>query len=335
MQSKKQKTKKLNRKKEKTKTSKPEAFIPVNDVIYTLRVARQQFNILKDIGGFKIVNKNGKDCISQTDFKKLAYDNNVHKSAIDFFNFSLGKREVERLTKNGEFLSHNSKIISKYRGYIKTLENIHAMYHSQLNILHTESALVAAYLLYYKVINLLYMSCTCLENLYWHSTVLLRPIDEAIDLALYFVITEKTNKGKNDLKKWFRENEIISHRDCREAKAKHLQTFLKDEQYKIDHDRLTELYKKKSATLHPTHHEIIELYGAKIGNNWIMYQGIDYAACSYCGKILELTKFFQSSIWSAVQGFFICFSMNMPLRKEDRDTLSLLNKKFSEEVDNQ
>ena len=207
MQSKKQKTKKLNRKKEKTKTPKPESFISVNDAIYILRVARQQFNILKYIGGFKIVNKDGKDFISQTDFRKLAYDNNVRKSAINFFSFDIEKREVERLTKNDEFLFHNSKIISKYRGYIKTLENIHAMYHSQLNILHTESALVAAYLLYYKVINLLYMSCTCLENLYWHSTVLLRTIDETIDLASNFIITEKTEKGKNDLKKWFRESQ--------------------------------------------------------------------------------------------------------------------------------
>jgi hypothetical protein len=87
--------------------------------------------------------------------------------------------------------------------------------------------------------------------------------------------------------------------------------------------------------IHPTHHEIIEPYKAMIGNNWIVYQGIDYASCSYAKKILEITEFFQSSIWTAIQGFLWCFDETIPLRKKDGDVLRSLDEKFFKEVDNQ
>ncbi|MFH1371857.1 MAG: hypothetical protein ABII09_11320 [Planctomycetota bacterium] len=307
----------------------------MDDAIYTLRVAKQQFDIWLNVGSIKTIEIDGKKFISKTDFRKLAYDENAHKSAINFLSFDIQRREEERLTKNDEFIHINSRIISKYRGYIKTLEYIHASYQGQLNILHTESALIAAYLLYYKVINLLYISCTCLENLYWHSTVLLRPIDETIDLAIYFIITEDTDEGKRNLKKWFRENSIISHSICRQAITGYENALLNDGRDKIHCERLSELYRKKSKMIHPTHHGTIEPYRAMIGDNWIMYRGIDYAGCSYARKILEITEFFQSSIWSAIQGFLTCFWKNIPLRKEDWDALRILDEKFYKEVDNQ
>jgi hypothetical protein len=316
------------------RSPKTENFISVDEAIYILRVAKMQFYIWLITGNIETIEKDGKVFIRQTDFSKLAYDDNVHKSSIIFLSFDGQRREKERLTRNDEFIFNNSKTISKYRGYIKTLENIHASYYGQLNILHTESALTAAYLLYYKVINLLYMACTCLESLYWHSTVLLRPIDETIDLALYFIITENTDEGKGNLKKWFRENGIISHSNCRQAIAGYENALLNDGRDKSHRERLNELYRKKSKMTHPTHHGIIEPYRAMIGDNWIMYRGVDYAGCSYAKKILEITEFFQSSIWSAIQGFLLCFWKSIPLREEDWDVLRALDEKFLKEVDN-
>jgi hypothetical protein len=179
------------------------------------------------------------------------------------------------------------------------------------------------------------MACNCLENLYWNSAVLLRPIDEAIDLASYFIITENTEKGKTDLKMWFREECVISHSDCRNVIAKYTSNLLNDGQDKIQLSYLKELYSKKSKIVHPTHHNIVEPYKVLVGDNWIMHRGIDYAACSYAKKILEITEFFQSSIWSAIQGFLLCFWKSIPLRREDWDVLRLLDKKFYKEVDYQ
>ena len=91
---------------------------------------------------------------------------------------------------------------------------------------------------------------------------------------------------------------------------------------------------KKSKWIHPTYNGILEVYRAKIGSNWIMYQGFDYGPCSYSGKVFELTDFFQSSIWTSVQGFYICFYKDMPLTEKHRKILYSLDKIFLKEVNN-
>jgi len=281
-----------------------------------------------------LTNKNGKDCISLTDLKKLAYSEDVHEAAIETMKNNIIIREREEIVGKEKFLLQNKKKIGKYRRYIKILENIHASYHNQLDIVHTESALVAAYVLYSKAINLLNMACLCLENHFWESGTLLRSIDEVIYLAMYFVITQKTEEGKKNLKKWFRMNEIISHSNCRKAISALMSTHQKSIDFDAHKELQDELYRKKSKWIHPTYNGILEVYRAKMGSNCIIYQGFDYGPCSYSGKIFGLTDFFQSSIWTAVQGFYICFCIDMPLREEDRKTLHSLDKKFLQEVNN-
>lgn len=321
--------------KKRAKNSKAEILIPFDNAIHILRVLPRQFRAWRDEGRFVVrINKNGKDCISQADLKKLAYSDDVHKAAFEAFTIDIATREQDELTgRNAQFLLQNSKTIEKYRGYIKILENIHAIYHNRLDILNTESALVAAYMLYSKVINLLKIACLCLEHRFWYSGVLLRPIDEVIDLAEYFIITEETEQGKKHLKEWFRENKAPSHKICRKAIAKYMSSLIEDETMDAHEELLRDLYGRKSKWIHPTYNGIMEVYRAKTGNKGIIPQGFDYGSCSYLRKLFELTIFFQSSIWTAVQGFFICFHKHMPLTEEDKKTLLSLNRKFGEEAD--
>lgn len=316
--------------------TKNEKLIPFDEAIHTLRVSPLQFHICHPAGRFEVrTNKNGKDCISLTNLKKLAYSEDVHEVALDTFKANIARREQEELMGRNRFLLQNSKAIEKYRRYIKILENIHAGYHNQLDIIHTESALVAAYVLYSKAINLLNMACLCLENHFWEAGTLLRLIDETIDLARYFVITQKTKEGKENLKKWFRMNEIISHSTCRKTISDLISTHLKEIDFEAQKELQDELYRKKSKWIHPTYNGILEVYRARMGSNCIMYQGFDYGPCSYSGKIFGLTDFFQSSICTAIQGFYICFYKDIPLTTKDRKTLRSLDKKFLKEVNNQ
>ncbi len=178
-----------------------ETLIPVDDAIYTLRISRHLFHTWRDQGRFDVrINTSGKQCISQKDLKKLAYTEDARKGALDAFKAGAVRCQTDKLTRmDAIFLTQNSKKIQKYKSYIKTVEAIHASYHDSLDILNTESPLVAAYALYAKVINLLYMTCLCLDKAFWYSGVLLRIIDETIDLAIYFIIRGKTNQGKKHL----------------------------------------------------------------------------------------------------------------------------------------
>ena len=130
------------------KMAKDNKLIPFDEAIHTLRVSPLQFHIWQNEGRFEVrTNKNNKDCISLTDLKKLSYSEEVHEVALDIFKADIADREQEELIGRNKFLLKNSQAIEKYKRYIKKLEDIHASYHNQLDIIHTESALVAAYVL--------------------------------------------------------------------------------------------------------------------------------------------------------------------------------------------
>jgi hypothetical protein len=83
-------------------------------------------------------------------------------------------------------------------------------------------------------------------------------------------------------------NQIIQHAECRKAISKLIADILKDETIGAHQELQAELYRKKSKWIHPTYNGIIEVYRAKIGDSWIMYEGFDYGPCSYSGKYLNL-----------------------------------------------
>ncbi len=325
-----------NQRRNKPKTLK---LIPFDYAIYTLRVSPEQFYTWKDEGRFEVrINKSGKVCITEASLKKLAYSDDVHNVALDAFtealkiNTAINERN-ELSGRNALFICENFKRIEKYRQYIKTLEDIHASYRNRVDVLRGESALVAAYVLYSKVVSLLNMACSCLENSFWNSGIFLRMIDEAVHLAHYFIVTEKTEQGDKHLKEWFRLKHAPSHGFCRKAISEHVGSVLGNKLIDVHEEVMVDLYGQKSKWIHPNYNGIMEVYRVKKGEKGMVSQGFDYGCCSYAGKILELTDFFQSSIWTAIQSFYICFYEKMPLKAQHRKTLHALDKKFQQEAD--
>jgi hypothetical protein len=88
---------------------------------------------------------------------------------------------------------------------------------------------------------------------------------------------------------------------------------------KANEELMRTVYYQKSKMIHPTRNFILEslIYSEKEGV--LLPNSFDYKRCSYARKIYELTKFFESSIWTAFQGFYFCFYKKMPLEKDDKD----------------
>jgi len=309
-------------------------LIRVDTAIYILNVSPQQFHSWREESKFQIkYNKNGKPCITENDLKKLAYSGFVKEASYDALLNHIERRQNDEITNQDSiFKNRTKKNVEKYRQYISTLERIHSNYQNRMDLIHSESALVAAYMLHAKVLNLLNMACLNLENHYWYSSLLLRPIDEAIDLAEYFLITENTDIGKKHLKAWFRENKAPPHSICRKTISKYMGTLLGKGTTGIHEETLADLYGSKSKPVHPTHHEILMvLFKPRIRNRQFVSNDFDYGPCSNLRELFELSLFFQSSIWSTVQGFLFCFQEKLPLSKSDTEILFSLNKKFEDE----
>jgi len=309
--------------------SKEVKLIPFSIAIQTLMLNQKTFyNLIKEKKIKIYKNNNLDDCILDSDLKILCYNGEVRNISKTYLLDSLLSLESDKINKKDEILIQKIKeLLEQYRKDIEVLEKIHNKYKNKVNILNDETALVAAYILFAKVINLLNMVCLCLENFYLNAGSLLRIIDETIDVAEYFIISEDTEKDDLDLKKWFREDVSPMHSICREELSKYTSSFIQNRP-EANKDLMDTLYHLKSKMIHPTRSIILEglIYSGKEGIS--LPNSFDYKRCSYARRLYELVEYFKSSIWTAFQGFFFCFHEKMPLEKGDKDILIFINDKY-------
>ena len=311
------------------KTVKKEKLIPFSIAAQTLMLNQNTFyGLIKDKKIKIYKNTNLDNCISGPDLKILCYNEEVRNVSRTYLLNSLLSLESDKINKKDDILIQKTKeLLKQYRKDIEVLEKIHNKYKNNVNILKDETALVAAYILFAKVINLLNMVCLCLENFYLNAGSLLRIIDETINVAEYFIISEHTKKGDLNLKKWFREDVSPSNLICREELSKDM-SFIIQNKPKANEELMETLYHLKSKMIHPTRNVILEslIYSEKEGI--LLPNSFEYKRCSYARRVYKLVEFFKSSIQTAFQGFFMCFHEKMPLEKDDKDILISFNDKY-------
>lgn len=312
-----------------------EKLIGLDDARYILQASSSQMDTWQQKGRFALrQTTEGRPALSETDLKTLANGPDALKAALEGLALDVTTREaIESSGRNETFVSQISQLIEQYREYIGTLEEIHKTYHDQLDPLHDESALRAAYILYAKVIRLLRMACLCLQHHFWDALILFRPIDEAVELAQYFILSESTPRGSEHLRRWFRENYSPKNEECRKVIGEYMDSVVPPQPgQRPFREVMAELHYKKSKAIHHTHHDIMETYRAKIADGKLTGLGFDYGPCSYPRKMLEVTELFQACIWTAVQGFLVCFKDRLPLSQEHVERLMALHQLFSSQT---
>jgi hypothetical protein len=219
------------------------------------------------------------------------------------------------------------KTIERYKNLIKELSRLHNKYLPALNNHDFESGVVAAYLLFGRAINLLNIGCLCLDKGFWYSGLILRDVDETLDVAQYFIITAGTEEGEKARHRWFRQNIAPKHAECRSKIAKWHASIDPDVEEENFRRLMNELYQKKSRWIHPIFSVIREVTGFKV-NKEIHINRIDYGSSNFEHKLNELTHFFRSSIWTTFQSFMLCFKEAMPLNEGDVKYLVTQNRMF-------
>lgn len=218
-------------------------------------------------------------------------------------------------------------ILAIYDQYIEELRDLHLSIKVDINRHQEESAVRAAYLLLSKSISCLQMGCDSIRQGYWTAGSVIREIDEAIDLAGYFVVTSDTGTGKKALHKWFRENFSPTHAECREALSKNMASVIGEEDHEQHRLLMNELYKKKSKWVHPTFGAIREVTQFSVSDTICIHECC-LGITEHEKKLLELTDFYRSSIWSTFQAFFLCFHSALPLNRVTSDKLLEIDKAF-------
>lgn len=260
------------------------------------------------------------DCTIKPDYK-----DKLNKCLTSEYN----RRVSDNANKQNDlFKTKRTELLKDYKKYIKDIESVHTKYLSKVNVFDSETSVTAAYILFARAIALLNIIRDCIERDYWFAGNMLRDIDETLDVALYFIVSEKTSSGKKNLEKWFRSNIAPKHMDCRDVISQ-WQTKINPEHDKENNESLmNELYHKKSKWIHPTLNSIRDIVIYEVDDQKVKVTGFDYGVCTYERRLHELTHFFRHSIWTTFQLFMLCFRHSMPLEKEDIELLLGYDKLF-------
>jgi len=303
-----------------------------NHAAYILGVPKKIFpKLVNEIGCDVAHDEWETPCILIDDLIRL-HDNPlvIAETIAAFRNEAKRRQEDSASGEDKIFLQDIQTNLADYRVDIGILENIHAKYLPRFRSVFENTPLMAAYLLYARVINLLNMGCAVLEAGYWNAGLILRQIDETVDLAEYFSCSEPTPELQCDVLRWFRVNRTPHPSEIRKATATLGISGKDSERHLYIMDKL---YDKKSKFVHPAFLPIRETLRMNFMDDAVAVTGFDYGPCSYPRKLYGLTLFYRSSIWTATQGFEFCFKRQIPLDLEDAKCLHEINSKFENELD--
>ena len=155
----------------------------------------------------------------------------------------------------------------------------------------------------------------------------MREIDESINVALFFTFTPGTQKGNEALHRWFRQNIVPKDAECRREVAKHLASLLSEPDPEQHQALMGESYYKKSKWTHPSYRNIREITEYNIAFT-PRVEKIDYGPCGYERMMYDLTRFYESSVWTSFTSFFLCFHLQPGLTEEDRRLLTTYENRF-------
>jgi len=241
------------------------------------------------------------------------------------------RRFSEERNRGEDLRQRRRGLLNEYRPLIAELERIHRKYIDSANQAGPESPGMAVYLLLSRAISTLKMAHDCLKIGHWYTGSLFREIDECLDLAQFFAIRKNTTVGSSALQRWFRQNISPKHSTCREAISAWYASILGTGAN--NHlELMNELYHKKSKWTHPTYLPIREVARFHVTDS-VTLSSVDYGPCSCEGKLLELTNFFRSSIWSTFQCLGVCFQLALTLSEEDISFLHEYDTRFQSHTD--
>lgn len=308
---------------------------PLEDILHNTRISERQLEIvLKKLEIIRFATPNGEE-ISNDDYYKILYHKDIKNwSKIAAF---YGVRRRRKDDSNGSaknFETECMKLIEKYEDIILDLTGLHFKNLKRLDLFVEESPIIAAYTLIAKSLNLLNMICLNLKHGYLNCIMLFRPLDEAVLLAEYFVLSKDSTTGKKDLSKWFRENKSPSVKILRERFKQFSKQNLSNQLYQIFEGLLHQLHDKQSKSIHNTFADLQSIFEIDLVQGDMRVINFEYKGSSNFRNRLEMTLFSIFKIQNVVQGMICCFEIaERFFSPEDVKALNQINKHLTNRIE--
>ncbi len=196
---------------------------------------------------------------------------------------------------------------------VQLLEKLHKKYEKTMDILKTKNGEVAAFIVYARVISLLYSIINLLRSsVAAESMILYRPLWEAILLVQYFTISMHNNENEGVIKRWFYKNDSPGAAIVRKYLADKMNKPVKNMQ---------EVHHEFSKPVHHSYNAIMQSYKAYqmsgfLGDHCEKF-GFDYRKSSLMRDIVSLLFSFEPLLLNALGTFRFSFLKLLTSHNED------------------
>jgi len=263
-----------------------------------------------------IKQEDGKYLIALEDYQKFgsSFPKELRDKMGEYLWKSLEKIRPLVQEKVSSRFRHNSKfVLDRTERPVQLLEQLHKKYEPNINIFNDKRGATACFIIYARVISLLYSMIKLLRSgVPAESFILFRPLWEAILLAEYFMFSDANNENQKEIRRWFEKEESPSASKVRNYLSKRLNMPI---------NTMRILHKVYSKPVHHTYGVIMDSYRAISMSGFLgdhtKRRGFDYHQSSIMRDIISLISAFETLLLPALQGFYICFSTGLSLTDEE------------------
>jgi hypothetical protein len=272
--------------------AKTQSHITFGHALHLLQIGGSDFRILLDTHNIPTVDTDFGPGISYSDLMRL-----VHLPEIPDLTRKARLAACIRVEQDSlppakdAFERDMGRMLSEYSSQLDVLVGIHSKYDSKILPILSETAETASYSLLARALSLMRLAVSGLRQRHFDTIVLLRLIDEAINLSEYFLIEKDSSEGKQALVAWFRTNYSPKQSDCRTSIDRWFSQMPISKGLPSFGSIMKDLYEGKSKPVHNTHHSIFETYHCVRHGNLLSGAGFDYGYSRDLRKLHQLIEF--------------------------------------------
>ena len=234
-----------------------------------------------------------------------------------YFAYTLNKLPEVQQEVNERFKFSTDIILDRAKLAVQLLESLHKKYEKQIDIFNKKNGAVASFIVYARVISLLYSLINLLRSsIAAESLILFRPLWEAILLAQYFSMSMASNENQGVIRRWFDNEKSPNASDVRYYISKKMNKPV---------DNMRDLHNQFSKPVHHSYKAIMQSYrtyqmSGFLGEHRERF-GFDYHKSSLMRDIVTLLFAFEPLLLNSLGTFKFCFSEFLQLDENDQKSL--------------
>lgn len=248
------------------------------------------------------------ETISKADFKKLISSPNFKLYFKETLKFAHTRYERDNIKENIDYFEDiNDKIYTYIKEKLERLIKNHNLVLKDYNLVNDETAEVATCLLFVNAFTMFNTFTKCIKDKSLSVGIFIRPINESINLAKYFLVEKHSPRGQDYLFIWFRNNHTPRTEIVFDSVKKFNKTIIGEELSDFLESISFELINSASKSIHNSYSSTIKGFIYETENDNLVFEKIEYEESSNLRETLNNLIYAQSLLLSIYITYLGCF----------------------------